>query len=169
VDGGGFPAQTSTNHYGEVVFGGNFSGDPLYIADEQNVREVICRDQLAIFGDAFARQQITSDALNSNGQITFYASTGFLLPSGAFQSWIIRADPFEHTKPEACTGLPDDTICDDNDPDTISYCTADTCVPIPIPEPSRDALLLSGLLLLAVIARDGANTPHPKSTCQKNT
>jgi hypothetical protein len=143
------PDRTSTNLYREVVFGGSAVGNALFVADGQAVRSVDCRDQIAIFGSDFSTRRISSRAFNSDGQIAFWATTGDLVPgTNAFVSFIVRADPYEHTKPEICTGLPDDTPCDDSDPDTIAYCEVDECVSVPVPEPSLVAQQVVGLVLL---------------------
>ena len=93
----------------------------------------------------FSRHFITKRAVNLDGQIAFLAQTFSSDP------FVLRADPVDTARPISCVGLPDDTPCDDGDPDSFWICQTAQCVAVP--EPDAGFALLSGFLLLAGLRR----------------
>jgi len=144
------PEQTTVNSFGEIAISGP-TGEPLLFSDGDQLIEVRCQNALELFGSFFFVDHDVSDrSINNEGQIAFRAETGLLvLPTFAEEAFIIRADPISTAHPSVCTALPDDTPCDDGDPESLAYCTAGVCTPVP--EPGVLAGLLAGGLALGLL------------------
>ncbi len=134
------PVQTAVNSFGEVAVGGIFS-QPLLFTDGDVLRRVVCRDMAVSFGSSiFFEQDLSDRAINNDGQIAFRGIAGS-------KTYIVRADPLVTAHPTSCVGLPDDTPCNDDDPESVAYCSAGVC--LPVPEPSGSMGLLLGAVSLS--------------------
>ena len=136
------PTSTSVNAWAEIAFLSSPDGDgeTLLVADGDAVWRVLCANMQQIVGSTvFFDYQLSTRALNSDGQIGFLAQTPQLVPgTGGFRTFVIRADPRpgQGGRPTSCSGLGDGTPCDDGDPETLSSCSAGVCGGDPIGRPS---------------------------------
>jgi hypothetical protein len=141
----GDPRQTAVNAWAEVAFLSSPDGDgeTLLVADGDEVWRVLCDDMESIFGSTVIFDwELSTNAINSDGQIAFQAKTPDLVPgTGEFATYIVRADPRpgQGGRPTVCTALPDGTPCDDGDPETLSSCSAGVCGGDPIGRPTSCA------------------------------
>lgn len=127
------PLQTSTNVWSEVAFIStpNGFGKSLLVADGgQQIRRVVCQNQLQTFGGLFSDLTLSPHGMNADGQIAF-RGRNFLA------TYLVRADPLpgQGAPPINCTGQLEGARCDDGDPITQSSCQANLCQGNPLVDP----------------------------------
>ena len=129
-----YSVTTSLNAWNEIAFvaTGLMYPDPnpdpsrLFVAtNDGQLWRVHCANMQQTFGAPyFVLQEISTRALNDDGQIAFLGRTA------DFSTFLVRADPLpgQSARPTSCTGLDDGTPCDDGTPVTISSCHGQVCV-----------------------------------------
>ncbi len=147
------PNQTSLNGHAEVALASRRFGEPLVVTDGETAHRVRCANSASIPGWFVREINLSSRAINNDGQIAFRARTGSIVPStGADQAYVIRADPLTTAHPSSCVGLPDATPCDDGDGASVAFCSAGVCSAVP--EPGLATMLATGLLVLAGVGSE---------------
>lgn len=126
------PSQTALNSSGEVAFVTPAIGAArIYVADgSQQIRRVVCQNQLADFGAPFFGINLSAKSHNRHGQIAFRGRAGL-------ETFLVRADPLpgQGGLVEDCTAALEGRACDDGDPISEAICQAGICTNDPVGGP----------------------------------
>lgn len=126
------PSQTALNSSGEAAFVTPAIGAArIYVADgSEQIRRVVCQNQLADFGAPFFGIELSAKSQNRRGQIAFRGRAGL-------ETFLVRADPLpgQGGLVDGCTVALEGRACDDGDPISEAICQAGICTNDPVGGP----------------------------------